>query len=110
MIVSQLSPPKIPQLSGMAERRNQILFGMVRSIMSRATLLISLWGYSLEITSHILNLIPSNIVSKTPYQIWSEKYPSLAHVKVCNCEVFVRHKANDKLEPKSEKCYFVGYP
>lgn len=46
VIVSQLSPPKIPQLSGIAERRNQILFGMVRSIMSRATLLISLWGYS----------------------------------------------------------------
>ncbi|GJV15870.1 putative RNA-directed DNA polymerase [Tanacetum coccineum] len=37
-IVSQLSPPRTPQLNGVAERRNRTLLDMVRSMMCRATL------------------------------------------------------------------------
>ncbi|GJX70880.1 retrotransposon protein, putative, ty1-copia subclass [Tanacetum coccineum] len=44
-IVSQLSPPRTPQLNGVAERRNRTLLDMVRSMMCRATLPISL-GYT----------------------------------------------------------------
>ncbi|KAL8120318.1 hypothetical protein AgCh_017476 [Apium graveolens] len=44
-IVSQLTPPGIPQWKGVSERRNRTLLDMVRSMMSHAGLLISLWGY-----------------------------------------------------------------
>ena len=39
-IVSQLTPPRTPQLNGVAERRNRTLLDMVRSMMSRASNLI----------------------------------------------------------------------
>nr|GEW29462.1 hypothetical protein [Tanacetum cinerariifolium] len=38
------------------------------------------------------------------------KRPSLGHIKIWGCEVFVRREAQDKLEARSEKCLFVGYP
>ena len=42
--------------------------------------------------------------------MWSGTRPSLAHIKVWGCEAFIHCEANDKLEPRSEKCYFIGYP
>nr|GEZ10914.1 hypothetical protein [Tanacetum cinerariifolium] len=38
------------------------------------------------------------------------KRPSLGHIKIWGCEVFVRREVQDKLEARSEKCLFVGYP
>ncbi|GJS69405.1 putative RNA-directed DNA polymerase [Tanacetum coccineum] len=77
--------PRTPQLNGVAERRNRTLLDMVRSMMCRATLPISFWGYALETAAHILNLVPTK-------------------------KVFVRREAQDKLEARFEKCLFIGYP
>jgi len=82
---------------------------MVRSMMSRTTLPIGFWGYALETATEVLNLVPTKKVSKTPFEIWSGKVPSLAYLKIWGCEAYVRREAQDKLEPRSERCYFVGY-
>ncbi|KAI3780168.1 hypothetical protein L2E82_10129 [Cichorium intybus] len=71
-IVSQLTPPRTPQLNGVAERRNRTLLDMVHSMMSRASLPIHFWGYALETAAHILNLVPTKKVAKTPHEIPSE--------------------------------------
>ena len=83
---------------------------MVRSMMSRASLPITFWGYALETAAHILNLVPTKKVAKTPHEMWSGKRPSLAHIKIWGCEVYVRRETQDKLDSRSEKCLFVGYP
>ncbi|GJU46177.1 retrotransposon protein, putative, ty1-copia subclass [Tanacetum coccineum] len=108
-IVSQLTPPRTPQLNGVVERRNRTLLDMVRYMMCPATLPISFWGYALETATHILNLVPTKKVSKTPFRMWKGKRPSLGHIKIWGCVVFVRREAQDKLEARSEKCLFVGY-
>ncbi|GKC81124.1 retrotransposon protein, putative, ty1-copia subclass, partial [Tanacetum coccineum] len=108
--VSQLAPPRTPQLNGVDERRNRTLLDMVQSMMSRATLPISLWGYALEIAIHILNLVPTKKVSKTPFEKWKEKRPSLGHIKIRGCKVYVRREAQGKLEARSEKSLFISYP
>ncbi|KAL8147684.1 hypothetical protein AgCh_005128 [Apium graveolens] len=54
-IVSQWTPPYIPQLNGVSERRNQTLLDMVRSMMSYANLSVFLWGYVLETSAYLLN-------------------------------------------------------
>ncbi|GKD79417.1 retrotransposon protein, putative, ty1-copia subclass, partial [Tanacetum coccineum] len=79
---NKLTPPGIPQLNRVAERRNKTLLDMVRSMMSRATLLISFLGYALETAAHILNLVPTKKVSKTPFKMWKGKRPSLGHIKI----------------------------
>ena len=79
-------------------------------MMSRASLPITFWGYALETAAHILNRVPTKKVSKTPFEIWSGKAPSLKHIKIWGCEAFVKRDTSDKLESRSERCRFVGYP
>nr|GEU59601.1 hypothetical protein [Tanacetum cinerariifolium] len=106
----KLTPPRTLQLNGVAEMKNRTMLDMVQSMMCLATLPISLWGYALETCTHISNLVPTKKVSKTPFEMWKGKCPSLGHIKIWSCEVFVRREAQDKIEARSEKCLFVGYP
>ncbi|GKD82254.1 putative retrotransposon ty1-copia subclass protein [Tanacetum coccineum] len=59
---------------------------MVRSMMSRATLPISFLGYALETAIHILNIVPTKKVLKTPFEMWKGKRPSFCHIKIWGCE------------------------
>lgn len=54
-IVSQYAHPYTPQLNGVAGRRNQILLGIVRSMLSYIDLPISLWGYAILIAIYLIN-------------------------------------------------------
>ena len=83
---------------------------MVRSMMSDSELPKSFWGYALETAVYLLNRVPSKSVDKTPYEMWYNKKPVLAHIKIWGCPAYVKHIESDKLGAKSEKCLFVGYP
>ena len=109
-IIPQLTPPGTPQWNGVSERRNRTLLDMVRSMMSQADLPLSFWGYALETAAFTLNRVPSKSVEKTPYEIWTGKRPGLSFLKVWGCEAYVKRLMSDKLTPKSDKCFFVGYP
>ena len=74
-ILSQWTPPYTPQHNGVVERRNQALLDMVRSMMGKADLPKSFWGYALETATYILNRVPSKSVEVTPYEIWTNKKP-----------------------------------
>jgi hypothetical protein len=86
------------------------LLDMVRSMMSQADLPLSFWGYALETAAFTLNRVPSKSVKKTQYEIWTGKRPGLSFLKVWGCEAYVKRLMSDKLTPKSNKCFFVGYP
>ena len=79
-------------------------------MMSQADLPISFWGHALETAAFTLNRVPSKSVQKTPYEIWTGKHPCLSFMKIWGSEAYVKCFASDKLGPKSDKCYFVGYP
>ncbi|KAL8091815.1 hypothetical protein AgCh_034175 [Apium graveolens] len=83
---------------------------MVRSMMSYANLPVFLWGYALETSTYLLNKVPSKSVPQTSYEIWKERKPSLKHVKIWGCPTYVKKVDPDKLESRSVKCNFVGYP
>ncbi|GJT70449.1 retrotransposon protein, putative, ty1-copia subclass [Tanacetum coccineum] len=85
-IMAHRTPLYTPQHNGVFERINRTLLDMVRSMMSQTTLLKSFWDYALETAARIL--------------IWG-------------CEALVKRDTlskPDKLEPRSIKCIFVGYP
>ena len=81
-IVTQYSISGEPQQNGVAERRNRILMDMVHSMMSYSTLSLGLWMEALKTAVHILNRVPSKSVPKTPYELWTDRIPSLTHLRV----------------------------
>ncbi|GJY68831.1 retrotransposon protein, putative, ty1-copia subclass [Tanacetum coccineum] len=86
---------------------------MVRSMMSQIALPKSFWDYALESAARILNMVPTKKVEKTPYEIWHGQAPKLSYLKVWGCKALVKRDTLtklDKLEPRSIKCIFVGYP
>ena len=103
-------PPGTLQHYGVSERRNRTLLDMVRSMMSLTDLPLSFWGYALETAAFTLNRAPSKSVETTPYELWFGKKPKLSFLKVWGCDAYVKKLQPDKLEPKSEKCVFIGYP
>ena len=86
------------------------MLDMVRSMISQTNHLLSLWSYALETATFTLNQVPSKSVEKTPYEIWTGKSPKLSFLEIWGCEAYVKRLTSDKLHPKSDKCYFVGYP
>ncbi|GJW78546.1 retrovirus-related pol polyprotein from transposon TNT 1-94, partial [Tanacetum coccineum] len=109
-IVQQLTPPYTPQHNGMSGRRNRTLLDMVRSMMNLTTLHLSFWDYALESATCILNMVPTKKVDKIPYELWYGKVPNLSYIKVWGCEALVKRDTPDKLEQRSIKCIFIGYP
>nr|GEU72225.1 malonyl-coenzyme A:anthocyanin 3-O-glucoside-6''-O-malonyltransferase-like [Tanacetum cinerariifolium] len=79
-IIAHRTPPYTPQHNGVSERKNRTLLDMVE---------------------------------KTPYEVWKGKAPKLSYLKVSGCEALVKRDTltkPDKLELRSIKCIFVGYP
>ena len=79
-------------------------------MMSLTDLPPSFWGYALETAAFTLNRAPSKSVETTPYELWFGKKPKLSFLKIWRCDAYVKKLQPEKLEPKSEKCVFIGYP
>ena len=86
------------------------MLDMVRKMMTRTTLPFSFWDYALETAVRILNMVPTKKVDKTPYELWHGDVPNLSYLRVWGCEALVKRDTPDKLEPRTTKCIFVGYP
>ena len=59
---------------------------------------------------YVLNRILSKIVPTTPYEIWHGKKPSLNHLRIWGCPAHVKRQQIDKLEFRSFRAWFIGYP
>ncbi|GJY00440.1 retrotransposon protein, putative, ty1-copia subclass [Tanacetum coccineum] len=64
----------------------------------------------LQSATRILNMVPTKKVKRTPYKIWHGKAPKLSYLRVWGCEALVKRDMIEKLDPRSIKCIFVGYP
>ncbi|KAL0355705.1 UNVERIFIED_CONTAM: hypothetical protein Sradi_4017400 [Sesamum radiatum] len=103
-ILSQWTPPGTPQLNGVAERRNQTLLDMVRSMMSFTELPPSFSGYALETAAKLLNIAPSKSVPQTLYEIWHGKPASYKYLRVRGSPAYVKRLVGDKLDSRSSLC------
>ena len=79
-------------------------------MISYSSLPLSFSGYALQTAVHILNVIPSKSIPKTPLELWNERKLSLPHFRIWGCPAHVFKGKTEKLEPRTEVCLFVGYP
>ncbi|GJV07069.1 retrotransposon protein, putative, ty1-copia subclass [Tanacetum coccineum] len=74
--------------------------------------------HQLERAKDLLGLIHTNLAFSIWFQprsskgrlIWHRKAHKLSYLRVWGCEALVKRDMPDKLDPRSIKCIFVGYP
>ncbi|GJT63902.1 retrotransposon protein, putative, ty1-copia subclass [Tanacetum coccineum] len=91
-----------------ASERDDDLLGIIHSDSNDVA--NAFWGYALESVARILNMVPIKKVDKTTYEIWHRKVSNLSYLKVWGYEALVKRDMPNKLESRSIKCIFVGYP
>ncbi|RDX91302.1 hypothetical protein CR513_26736, partial [Mucuna pruriens] len=68
-------------------------------------------GEALKTAVHILNRVPTKAINKTPYELWTDKKPSINHLHIWGCPTELRpYRSHErKLDSGTVICYFVGY-
>nr|GEY56855.1 hypothetical protein [Tanacetum cinerariifolium] len=93
------------------EKQNPTRYGSIHDESNNSSK--SFWDYALETATRILNMVPTKKFEKTPYEVWHGQAPKLSYLKVWGCEALVMRDTltkPNKLEPRSIKCIFIGYP
>ena len=93
------------------ERRNHTLKDMIRSMISHTTLPELLWSEALKTAIYLLSRVPSKTVTKTPYELWTGKSPSIRHLHIwgCSAEAWPYIPHEKKLDSRTVSYFFVGY-
>lgn len=110
-IKAQYTTPYSPQQNGVAERRNRYLQEMAICMLTDAGLEKLYWGEAVMTAAYLQNRLPSRVVAKTPFELWTGRKPKFDHIRVFGCDAYVHvpDVKRSKLDEKSIKLTFVGY-
>ena len=112
-IVHQLSVPYNPAQNGVAERMNRTIMESTRSMLSHAQMPNEFWAEAVNTSVYVRNRSPTTALNGiTPYECLLEKKPDVSNLRVFGCVTYVHIPDNQrkKLDAKSRKSIFVGYP
>jgi transposase InsO family protein len=101
-----------PQQNGVAERKNKHIVEIVRAMLNEKNLPNYFWAKVVATIVYIMNRTPTTEVhGMTPEEKFIGKKPNVSHLRVFGCiaHVHVLDEKRSKLDPKVEKCIFIGY-
>ena len=84
-----------------------------RSMLHHAKLPLEFWAEAVQVAVYIRNRSPTVALNnKTPYECWFNRKPDVSNLRVFGSECYVHIPDNfrQKLDAKSYKGIFVGYP
>ena len=112
-IVHQTTVPYSPAQNGVAERMNRTLVETARSMMSHSKVPTEFWAEAVNTATYVRNRSPTtSLKGMTPFERLLNRKPNVSNLKVFGCVAYAHILENmrNKLEEKSRKCVFVGYP
>ena len=84
----------------------------VRASMIECGLPSIYWSYAVQVAVYLINRSPSRSLpsGKTPFEMLNTgRAPDLSNLQVFGCVAYSKTLPVPKLEPRSEKCIFLGY-
>jgi transposase InsO family protein len=104
--------PYTPQQNGVVERKNRTLKEMANCMIQSKGLSLKYWAEAINCANYIVNRTPTKALKNiTPEEAWTKIKPDVSHFRVFGSIAWA-HIPDEKrkaLQPKSEKCIFVGY-
>ena len=100
------------QQNGVAEPKNMHIAKIARALMFEKNMPHCYWAEAVYTTVYIMNRTPTAVVhGMTPEEKFTSRKPNFSHLKVFGCIAYVHipDELRSKLDPKAEKCKFVGY-
>jgi hypothetical protein len=104
--------PYSPLKNGVVERRNQTVVQMATCLLKTMQVPSVLWGEVVRTTVYLLNRsITKALLSKTPFEAWHGKKPSVIHLRIFGCvaHVMLVGPGLNKLADRSSKMVFIGF-
>jgi hypothetical protein len=89
-----------------------MVVGVTRSMLKAKGLLGWFWGEAVTTAVYLLNRVPCKANGgRTPFELWHRKTPTVQHLKVFGCIVYVKNTVPylKKLDDRGRKMIFVGY-
>jgi hypothetical protein len=111
-IQMQHTVPYTPQQNGVAERKNCTLKEMDNCMIQSKGLSLKYWVEEINCENYIVNHTPTKALKNIILEeAWTKIKPFVSHFRVFGSMAWA-HIPGEKtkaLQPKSEKCIFVGY-
>lgn len=86
---------------------------IIRILLIHMSLPTSFWHHALKMATYLLNVLPRKSINfESPLIMLYHKDPSYSHLCVFGCLYFPLFRSSKihKLQPRSTKCVFLGYP
>lgn len=106
------TPPHTPEHNGLSERRHRHIVETGLSLLTHACIPNTYWTYAFSAAVYLINRMPTPILSlQSPFQKLFQTNPNYEKLKIfgCLCFPWLRPYNNNKLDPKSSPCVFLGY-
>ena len=110
-VIHQTSVRYTPQQNGRAERLNRTLLQKTRCLLFQANMPSKFWAEAISTANYLRNLVPTSNSTKTPYELFHQKKPDVARLRVFGCSAYVQLPAplRKKFDKRSVQGVFVGY-
>lgn len=104
--------PEASSQNGIAERRIRTTYDSVRCLLYQSGLNERFWDEAALCAVYLRNRSPtSRSKTKTPYEAWFKKAPSMKHLRIFGSDVWFRTRVQGRktLHPRARKGIFLGY-
>ncbi|KAD2392849.1 hypothetical protein E3N88_39826 [Mikania micrantha] len=109
-IVQQFSAPYVPQMNGVAERKNRTLIEAARTMLADSSLPVQLWNEAVANACYTLNrVLIEKRHGKTCFELLHNRKPNLKYLEPFGapCTMLKKHEQG-KFNEKVEEGYFLG--
>ncbi|KAK2364020.1 putative mitochondrial protein [Trifolium repens] len=111
-IKHEYSSPITPQQNGVVERKNRTIQESARVMLHAKSIPYHFWAEAMNTACYIHNRVTLRKgTSSTLYELWKERKPTVKHFHVfgSKCFILADREPRRKLDPKSDKGFFLGY-